>query len=141
MTKLKWKNSITPTNFVFSLSPSLLPWRFFKKFIPILPIFGSLPPHPPHPSFQKRRGTINLKNPKNLWNNICLFLCVPVGAFWCFLNVFTAVFTAIWFFLKTFSHFYDRIKHKAGNSSILPHRVRTPWKLFKPKIPKDLLSF
>ena len=32
-----------------------------------------------------------MHSPKNLWNDICLFLCVPVGTFWCFLNVFTAV--------------------------------------------------
>ena len=27
----------------------------------------------------------------NLVSNIWIFLCVPVGVFWCFLNVFTAV--------------------------------------------------
>ena len=56
-------------------------------------------------------------SPKNLWNNICLLLHVPVGTFWWFLNVF-AMFDM--FFEKVFSYFYDWIKQKAGNKLYPP---------------------
>ena len=34
-----------------------------------------------------------------------------------------------------------KIKHKVGNSYILPPRITNPWKLIKPDKPKGPLSF
>ena len=86
---------------------------------------------------QKRSGLNNMCNvysPKNLWNNVCLLFCVPVVTSWCFFNVFTA-FCCFWYdFFITFSpHFYEQIKHKAGNRFYRPISNDKPIKTLKTK--------
>ena len=114
------KHPITPTNSVFSLSLHLLPWWFFKKWsliLPNFPNFHSLP-------LKKRRGIGRNKvySPKTLWNNIFLFLCVPVRAFWCFFECFYCFPCLIWFFVKIFPYFYNQIKHKAVTRFCPPNK-------------------
>ena len=63
------------TNFAFSLSPPLL--KNLKSCALLLSnlLEFSFP-------LQKRIGVRNnMYSPKDLQNNICLFLCVPVGTF------------------------------------------------------------
>ena len=79
---------------------------------------------------------------KNLWNNISLFLCFPIGTFWCFLNVFTAVFHVWYSFLQNVSHiFTTKEKKRQAIGSILLPRIINSRKLFKLYKPKGLLNF
>ena len=131
------KKSYHPYKFwIFSfISHTIFLWWLFLKIGPLLPdalefSFTLLP-------LQKRSGLNNMCNvysPKNLWNNVCLLLCVPVGTFWCFFNVFTA-FCCFWydFFITFFPHFYEQIKHKAGNRFYRPINNDKPIKTLKTK--------
>ena len=108
---------------MYFLSPfPFCPDNFLKKcpLPPAYPIF-TLP-------LQKRRGIgrNNVYSPTNLWNNICLFLLVLV-TFWFFLNeCFYGFPCLICFFVRIFPHFYDQMKHKAGNRFYPPNKNNKP---------------
>ena len=78
--------------------------------------------NPPSLPLQNRQGVRNNINSfKNLWNNIWLSLYIPAGAFLCFFECFYYCLPfSICFFVKIFFHFYDQIKHKAGNMFYSP---------------------
>ena len=118
--KMKMKKSHLSMTFAFPLSSSY--WFAQQKFLNIALttyFFGNFI------SFLQNRGwdSQGIENyvysSKNLYN-IWLFLCVPVGAFWSFLNVFAAAGHGM-AFCKSIQnlHFYDQIKQKTIGS-ILP---------------------
>ena len=144
MRKGKWKNPILPTTFAFSLpSPFGFPYRFFEKLFP-LPSFLEISFLP----FKKRGGRWvgnYVCSSKNLRNNTLLFMCVFVGAFWSFLNAFTAVGHIWYVFFK-----YSRLEllfswpNKTKDRQQVPPsywaRITNPWELLKPNKPKGQLS-
>ena len=66
----------------------------------------------------------------------CMFLLEHFDVFCMFLLL--SVFDMV--FVRIFPHFYNQIKYKSG-ISILPTRMKKPWKLFKPKEHKGLHNF
>ena len=74
-------------------------------------------------------------------DSFCVF---PLEHFDVSLNILTVVgHVQYGFLVKIFPNFYDQIKRKASNGigSILPPRIKNPWKLFKQNRPKGVLSF
>ena len=66
----------------------------------------------------------------------CMFLLEHFDVFCMFLLL--PVFDMV--FVRICPHFYNQIKYKSG-ISILPTRMKKPWKLFKPKEHKGLHNF
>ena len=129
MSKLKWKNPITPKNFVYFLwkiGPPLLP-IFFQIFTLLL--YPNLP-SPPHSIKGVGRGELEIFTYSH---------CVPVGIFWCFrmFLLLFAIFDMV--FYKDFPLFYDQIKPKPCNR--FSPTIKNPRRLFKPTNLKGLLSF
>ena len=118
VSKLKQKHLSTPTNCVFSLSPPLLSWWFFKKTVSLPTQFSQLYQFSFPPSI-KGEGLVG---------TMCVHLQVYEIIFvsflcswkpWCFLSVFPYL---IWLFVKIFPHFYNQIKHKADNRFYPPNK-------------------
>ena len=115
----------------------------FKKLVPPpTQFFAIFSPHLSPPPLNKRRRLetmcIHLKISEKIlalllcyrWNVLIFFEC-----FYCCLPFL------MWFFVNIFTHFYDQIKHKAGNRFYPPTNNNKPMKTLQTKQPKGLLSF
>ena len=129
MSKLNWKNLIIPTNFVFTLSPLLLPWWFFEKICPSsYPFLWNF--HSP-PAF-KKGGVLE---------TMCIHLKVYETAFVSFCVFLLQHFDFFWYGFLQICKLWRNQNARQEISSALSPRITNPRKLFKSDKTKGLPSF
>ena len=84
---------------------------------------------------------IPLKICEIVFVSFCVFLLEHFDIFCMFLLMLAIIGMVIWFFIKTFAHFYEQIKTRQIISFIISPRATNPQKLSKLNKPKELFSF
>ena len=101
--QIKIEKSITPTNFVFSLSPPPLPRWFFKNWSHSYPIFWNF-----HRPFKKEERLVTMCILLKIYEIILpLFVCTRWNILMFCECFYCCLLSLICFFKKIFPHFYD----------------------------------